>query len=78
MGAPMPIQFIIHFYADGMQANGPTRANRVARAVEIIRADPANAPTPTVLTQRLALAKRLIRTSRLNFDDIARRSLDAD
>lgn len=78
-----------------------TSANRVARAVEIIRADPANAPTPTVLaqqmnlslrvleiafkqilghgittevlTQRLALAKRLIRTSRLNFDEIARR-----
>ena len=76
-----------------------TSANRVAHAVEIIRADPANAPSPTtlarqmnlslrvlelafkqilghgitteVLTQRLNLAKHLIKTSRLNFDEIA-------
>ena len=74
-------------------------ANRVSHALEIIRADPANAPAPTalaqqmnlslrvleiafkqilghgvtteVLTQRLNLAKRLIKTSRLNFYEIA-------
>ena len=76
-----------------------TSANRVARALEIIRADPAKAPAPTalarqmnlslrvlelafkqilghgimseILTQRLALAKRLIKTSRLGFGEIA-------
>lgn len=78
-----------------------TSANRVARAVEIIRADPSNAPSPIalahkmnlslrvlelafkqilghgitteILTRRLTLAKRLIKTTRLDFGEIASR-----
>lgn len=73
--------------------------NRVARATEIIRADPANAPTPIILAQqmnlslrvlelafkqvlghgitteilnqRLTIAKRLLKTSRLSISEIA-------
>lgn len=76
-----------------------TSARRVALALETIRADPANAPSPThlarqmnlslrvlelafkqiqghgiaseILTQRLTLAKRLIKTSRLSIGEIA-------
>lgn len=74
-------------------------ANRVARVLEVIRTDPAAAPSPAVLarqmnlslrmlelafkeilghsitseilSQRLALAKRLIKTSRLDIGEIA-------
>ena len=74
-------------------------ANRVSHALEIIRADPANAPDPAsiarqmnlslrvlelafkqiqgsgiateILSQRLALAKRLLKTSRLDIGEIA-------
>ena len=76
-------------------------ANRVARALEVIRADPAAAPSPAgiarqmnlslrvlemafkeilghsitseILSQRLAVAKRLIKTSRLDIGEIARK-----
>lgn len=74
-------------------------ANRVSHALEIIRADPANAPDPAsiarqmnlslrvlelafkqiqgsgiateILSQRLTLAKRLLKTSRLDIGEIA-------
>ena len=74
-------------------------ANRVSHALEIIRADPANAPDPAsiarqmnlslrvlelafkqiqgtgiateILTQRLTLAKRLLKTSRLDIGEVA-------
>lgn len=74
-------------------------ANRVSHALEIIRADPANAPDPVsiarqmnlslrvlelafkqiqgtgiateILSQRLALSKRLLKTSRLDIGEVA-------
>lgn len=74
-------------------------ANRVSHALEIIRADPANAPDPAsiarqmnlslrvlelafkqiqgsgiateILSQRLTLAKRLLKTSRLDIGEVA-------